>query len=155
MLSLVLAALLPAGFHLFAQPREAAACRTRPLVAITPAEEAARAAWLAKVADTHPDWAVASASAPYAASASAAPYDAAATPAPLVPGAPILTLEAADEMTNVALREAAARGFNPVSVIVVNAAGQMLVHKTMLGTPSIFPEFAREKANLCLSLIHI
>jgi len=148
MLTPLLGMLLPVGFHLFARPGvaqslEAAACRTRPLVA--QAEEAARAAWLARTADTRADWAV-----PVE---RVAPFES-ATPALncLVPSAPILTLEAADEMTNVALREAAARGFNPVSVIVVNAAGQMLVHKTMLGTPSIFPAFAREKANLCIGM---
>lgn len=148
MLSSVLALLLPVGFQSFAQPGvaqplRAVTFRTQPLVA--QAEEAAKAAWLAKTADTRADWAVGS--------TSAAPYES-ATPAPscLVPSAPIITLEAADEMTNVALREAAARGFNPVSVIVVNAAGQMLVHKTMIGTPNIFPAFAREKANLCIGM---
>ena len=150
MLSPLVALLLPVGFHLSSrahlpQSSQSATCRSRTPLAQYPGEEAAKAAWLAKTA---PDWAVGR-----VASTSAAPYEAPAPAAgPLIPGAPILTLEAADEMTNVALREAAARGFNPVSVIVVNAAGQMLVHKTMLGTPSIFPEFAKEKANLCIGM---
>ena len=83
----------------------------------------------------------------------------------LVPGTPVLTLAAADEMSNVALKEArapasspgccpnrspspstptltpnpdpspnqaSARGFNPVSVCVLDPSGRVLVSKTMV-----------------------
>ena len=58
---------------------------------------------------------------------------------PLVAGPRQLTLEAADAMASAALREAAAREFNDVSVSVVDASGRELVHKAHPG----------------LSLIHI
>ena len=71
----------------------------------------------------------------------------------LAPGAPILTLEAADRMANVALQEAATRRFNPVSVCVLDAAGRMIVHKTMIGCGNLSPEFAKAKATVCVGLL--
>ena len=68
-------------------------------------------------------------------------------------GAPILTLEAADRMANVALQEAASRRFNPVSVCVLDAAGRMIVHKTMIGCGNLSPEFAKAKATVCVGLL--
>jgi len=70
----------------------------------------------------------------------------------LVPGTPVLTLEAADAMTNVALREATARSFSPVSVCVVDAGGRTLVSKTMLGCANLSPDLALAKAAVCIGL---
>ena len=64
-----------------------------------------------------------------------------------------LTLEAADEMSNVALREAALCGFNPISVCVMDSAGRVLVHKTMPGCGNLTPEYALAKANVCVGLL--
>ena len=47
-------------------------------------------------------------------------------------GGPTLTLEAADEMTNAAPREAKTRASNAISVVVVDASGRVLVSKTMV-----------------------
>jgi uncharacterized protein GlcG (DUF336 family) len=70
----------------------------------------------------------------------------------LAPSAPMLTLEAADEMSNVALREAIARGFKPVCVCVVDAAGIPLVTKRMPGSMGLSPEFAMAKASTCIGM---
>ena len=89
-------------------------------------DAAARAAWLARSAQDMPSWGPGASVAPSMAeySASVDTVRAAAAQALsgawLVPGTPVLTLAAADEMTNVALGEAAARGFNPVSVRVLD-----------------------------------
>jgi len=68
----------------------------------------------------------------------------------LVPGTPVLTLEAADMMSNVALKEAAARSFKPVSVCVLDASGRELVTKTMIACATLAPELAVAKARTCV-----
>lgn len=68
----------------------------------------------------------------------------------LEPGANVLTLEAADEMSNVALREATTRSFRPVSVVVLDAAGRTLVAKTMIACATLAPELALAKARTCV-----
>jgi len=109
-------------------------------------EEAAKAAWLAKTAPEIPAWISGFvAEAPAAVTADASIW--------LVPGAPKLSLEAADEMTNVALYEASSRSFNPVSVIVMDASGRILVQKTQLGCGILSPELAKAKANVCVGLL--
>ena len=70
----------------------------------------------------------------------------------LVPGTPVLTLEAADEMASLAVHEALAGGFNPVSVCVLDAAGRTIVQKTMIGCANLSPELAHAKANVCIGL---
>ena len=111
-------------------------------------EEAAKAAWLAKTATDVPTWIggyEAAADAPLMADTPSTGW--------LVPGAPKLSLEAADEMTNVALYEAASRSFNPVSCIVLDASGRTIVQKTQLGCGILSPELARAKANVCVGLL--
>ena len=54
----------------------------------------------------------------------------------LAPGKNVLTLAAADEMANAALREAKDRKFKDISVYVLDAAGRTIVSKTMLGCPN-------------------
>ena len=150
---LVSLALGSAGYHT-ARPclgaaTPAAACRTRPVVAQYN-EDMAKAAWLAKLEE--PSWGP-SHGAPndgYAPEPGYAPS--APTGYWLAPGAPVLTLEAADEMSNVALREASTRGFNPVSVCVMDAAGRIIVAKTMLGCGKLTPDLAISKANVCIGL---
>ena len=148
MLSLLLAA---SGFQLPAgkvcpsatTSMRAVSCRTQNLMANAAAEEAAKAAWLARNA---PAWEVG-----HASSTGAAPYAAEAVGNNwLMPGAPILTLEAADAMSNMALREAAARSFKPVSVCVLDASGRILVSKTMVACATLAPELAFAKATTCV-----
>lgn len=143
------------GFHtarlcLGAAP-PAAACRTQTLVAQYD-EDMAKAAWLAKLEE--PSWgpgALDMPGGPYAPGPAYAAH--APTNAWLMPGAPVLTLEAADQMSNVALQEASARGFNPVSVCVMDTAGRILVAKTMLGVGTLTPSLAISKANACIGLL--
>ena len=71
---------------------------------------------------------------------------------PLVAGPRQLTLEAADAMASAALREAAAREFNDVSVSVVDASGRELVHKAHPGCPRLIPHLARAKAGCVIGL---
>ena len=92
-------------------------------------DAAARAAWLARSAQDMPSWGPGASVAPPSMAEYSASVDTvraaaaqALSGAWLVPGTPVLTLAAADEMTNVALGEAAARGFNPVSVRVLDPA---------------------------------
>ena len=68
----------------------------------------------------------------------------------LAPGAPSLTLEAADEMANVALREVSANGFRPVSVCVLDVSGRTLVSKTMVACATLAPDLAQAKARTCV-----
>ena len=119
-------------------------------------DAAARAAWLARSAQDMPSWGPGADMPSWGPGASVAPpsmaeYSAsvdtvraraaeALSGAWLVPGTPVLTLAAADEMTNVALGEAAARGFKPVSVCVLDPAGRVLVSKTMVACPTLAPE---------------
>ena len=110
-------------------------------------DAAARAAWLARSAQDMPSWGPGASVAPPSMAEYSASVDTvraaaaqALSGAWLVPGTPVLTLAAADEMTNVALGEAAARGFNPVSVCVLDAAGRVLVSKTMVACPTLAPE---------------
>jgi uncharacterized protein GlcG (DUF336 family) len=123
-----------------------APCRVERLVAQSSAEDAAKAAWLARL--DAPSWGGGLAS-----STSTFPGG---TDAPssgwLMPGAPVLTLEAADEMSNVALREASLRGFNPVSVCVMDAGGRVIVAKTMIGCAKLTPDLAVSKASACIGL---
>ena len=66
----------------------------------------------------------------------AAPSDASRS-AILAAGRPTLTLEAADTMANAAINEARTRGFNDVSVHVLDATGRTVVSKCMLNCPSL------------------
>ena len=70
----------------------------------------------------------------------------------LAPGASVLTLDAADEMANVALREASLRSFSPISVCVLDAGGRTIVAKTMIGCAQLTPALAAAKANVCIGL---
>lgn len=70
----------------------------------------------------------------------------------LAPGKPMLTLEAADEMASVAVREAKERSFNDITVVVMDASGRVLVSKRMLGCPSLPQEIAHAKASACIGL---
>jgi len=120
-------------------------------------EASAKAAWLARSEQDMPSWGL---GAPVA-TQSLADYSAsvdtvraaaaqALSGAWLVPGPPVLTLAAADEMANVALNEAAARGFNPVSVCVLDPSGRVLVSKTMVACPTLAPELSQAKARTCV-----
>ena len=107
----------------------------------------ARAAWLARSAQDMPSWGPGASVAPPSMAEYSASVDTvraaaaeALSGAWLVPGTPVLTLAAADEMTNVAVGEAAARGFKPVSVCVLDPAGRVLVSKTMVACPTLAPE---------------
>lgn len=71
----------------------------------------------------------------------------------LLPGSPVLSLAAADAMSSAALAEAGSRGFNPVSVCVMDAAGRILVTKTMLGCGRLTPDLAIAKASACVGLL--
>ena len=81
-----------------------------------------------------------------------------ATPLPptaapwFAPGNSRLTLEAADEMASVALREVRERGFKDVSVCVVDESGRTLVQKTMINCARLPPELAHAKAMLCVGM---
>lgn len=124
-----------------------AAVHCAQAVAHATTEDAAKAAWLAK--NIPEQWTVGRVvsitTAPDVVEASRNSW--------LVPGAPILTLEAADEMANVALREASSRSFSPVSVCVLNASGRAIVTKTMLGCGTLSPDLAVAKASVCISLL--
>ena len=120
-------------------------------------EASAKAAWLARSEQDLPSWGLgASVATPsladYAASVDTVRAAAAQalSGAWLVPGTPVLTLAAADEMSNVALNEAAARGFNPVSVCVLDPSGRVLVSKTMVACPTLAPELSKAKARTCV-----
>lgn len=69
----------------------------------------------------------------------------------VAPGSPVLTLEAADEMANAAVKEARERGFNDVAVFVLDAKGRTIVSKAMLGVPNLPVKLAHAKAMLCVS----
>ena len=69
----------------------------------------------------------------------------------LAPGRPTLTLEAADTMANAAINEARTRGFNDISVHVLDATGRTVVSKCMLNCPSLPHKLAHAKAMLCVS----
>ena len=70
----------------------------------------------------------------------------------LIPGPPVLTLEAADMMSNVALEQATTRGFNPISVCVLDASGRILVQKTMIKAGLLSSDYAQAKAMVCIGL---
>mmetsp|Transcript_112520 Transcript_112520/g.359364 ORF Transcript_112520/g.359364 Transcript_112520/m.359364 type:complete len:218 (-) Transcript_112520:20-673(-) len=70
----------------------------------------------------------------------------------LAPGTPTLTLEAADEMANAAVREARARKFNDIAVVVMDASGRTIVSKRMISCPSLPQEIAHAKASACIGL---
>ena len=80
----------------------------------------------------------------------AAPSDASRS-AILAAGRPTLTLEAADTMANAAINEARTRGFNDISVHVLDATGRTVVSKCMLNCPSLPHKLAHAKAMLCVS----
>jgi len=127
-------------------------CRTRALVAqISAAEaEAAKAAWLEKAAQPEPSWKVGRAIS--TGTSPVAPVSEMVDAKYLIPGSPILTLEAADEMANVAVREASTRSFNPISVVVVDVSGRTIVAKTMIGASGLTGDFALAKANVCIGM---
>ena len=62
----------------------------------------------------------------------------------------MLTLEAADEMADVALKEAVRHSFRPISVCVVDVSGRTLVAKTMVQCATLAPELAQAKARTCV-----
>lgn len=68
----------------------------------------------------------------------------------LAPGTPVLTLEAADKMSSVALQEAAIHASAPVSVVVLDASGRTLVVKTMVACATLAPDLALAKARTCV-----
>jgi len=142
MLTLLLAA---PGLHFPTAYRSATVCRARSPAALT--EEAAKAAWLA-AAEQEPSWIHKEEAADLQMGAVAP-----ALGTWLQSGGPVLTLEAADHMSNIALHEATARGFKPVSVLVLDPAGRTLVAKNMLGSMGLSPEFAHAKASTCLGLL--
>ncbi|KAJ1636454.1 hypothetical protein T492DRAFT_959049, partial [Pavlovales sp. CCMP2436] len=72
-------------------------------------------------------------------------------PSWLAPGKPVLTLDAADVMANAAIREARIRGFNDISVFVLDAHGRTIVSKTMLGCPNLPQRLAHAKAMSAVS----
>lgn len=69
----------------------------------------------------------------------------------LAAGKPQLTLEAADEMANGAIREAKDRSFKDISVYVLDANGRTVVSKTMVNCPSLPQQLAHAKAMACIS----
>ena len=115
-------------------------------------EAAARAAWLA---NNEPAWSPPGGfggvmAAPYASTDAAEMQD--SSWLVVTQAVAQVTLEAADEMANVALREAASRAFNPVSVCVLDAGGRIIVQKTMIGCARLSPDYAKAKANVCIGL---
>ena len=68
----------------------------------------------------------------------------------LLPGRPSLTLEAADRMADAAIAESKGRGFNDISVVILDASGRAIVHKTMLGCPPLPAQLAFAKATACV-----
>ena len=73
------------------------------------------------------------------------------TPLWLAPGKPVLTMEAADEMASAAIRESKERSFKDISVWVLDAAGQVVVVKSMVNVPSLPRQLALGKAMACIS----
>ena len=69
----------------------------------------------------------------------------------LAAGKPVITLEAADEMANTAIKEATSKGFNDISVCVIDAAGRTIVSKTMTNCPALPQKLAHAKAMACVS----
>ena len=66
---------------------------------------------------------------------------------------PTLTLETADAMSSAALREAARIGLEaPLAVVVVDAAGRVLVSKRQNRCANLFPTIAAAKAQTCVNL---
>jgi len=118
--------------------------RTGVHMALSADEQVAKQAWLAK--QDLPLWD------PTARDDLAAPTAPAAVVggAWLAPGAPVLTLEAADKMSSVALNEATARSFQPVSVCVLDPSGRVLVVKTMTACATLAPDLAQAKARTCV-----
>jgi len=150
MLALLLAA-GGTGLHLPTVPQFSAARRAQSPVAqaTADAEEAAKAAWLAKVEQA---WDMGRVVGTTAAAPDAAPDASDSTSTWITPGKPVLTLEAADEMATVALREAQSRSFNPVSVCVMDAGGRTIVTKTMIESSGLAPAFAACKASTCIAM---
>ena len=107
--------------------------------------DAAKEAWLAKLET--PQWGPKNAGLAHEAELTA---DLQGRSPWLTPGAPMLTLEAADEMSNIALREAYNHQFKPVSVCVMDASGRPLVTKTMVACATLAPELAKAKARTCV-----
>lgn len=64
----------------------------------------------------------------------------------------MLTLVGAELLCDAALAEAERLRLKPVSVAVVNAAGQLLVHKVQDGAPGLVADLALAKARSCLAL---
>lgn len=64
----------------------------------------------------------------------------------------MLTLVGAEMLCGAALAEAQRLRLKPVSVAVVNAAGQLLVHKVQDGAPGLVADLALAKARSCLAL---
>ena len=147
MLSLLLSS---AGFHVPSAGtlKHVAPSRSHVLVAQM-SEEDAKAAWLARSAPPEPAWQsgnVVSTTASQPAMAQV-PND-----GWIVQGAPVLTLEAADEMSNIALRECYANQFAPVSVCVMDASGRVIVAKSMIHSSRLSADFAHAKASVCIGM---
>mmetsp|Transcript_643 Transcript_643/g.1749 ORF Transcript_643/g.1749 Transcript_643/m.1749 type:complete len:158 (-) Transcript_643:45-518(-) len=63
-----------------------------------------------------------------------------------------LNLAGAEGLCDAALAEAQRLKIKPVSVAIVNGAGQILLHKVQDGAPSLTPNMALAKARTCLTL---
>ena len=110
--------------------------------------EAAKQAWMAK--QEQPAWGPSGAARTAPAFATPTAPAAVVDGAWLAPGMPVLTLEAADEMSNVALRQAAMHASQPVSVCVLDPSGRTLVAKTQVACATLAPELAQAKATTCV-----
>jgi len=64
-----------------------------------------------------------------------------------------LSLRVADEIATLAVQAASANGFNPVTVYVLDSAGNTIVQKRMDDCPAMaYPKIAFAKANTCVSM---
>lgn len=64
-----------------------------------------------------------------------------------------IKMDDADQIVNKAIACGKRNKFQPLAVTVVDAAGNMIVHKRMDGCPTVgFPEFATAKAYTCISM---
>lgn len=118
-----------------------------PRMVIISEDAVAKAAWLAKLDE--PSWGPGKGQV----AGTMMAFEAATEPICgewLMPGSPVLTLEAADRMTNVALQQASSWAFNPVSVCVLDASGRTIVAKSMIGCSGLAPAFALAKAMSCI-----
>jgi uncharacterized protein GlcG (DUF336 family) len=140
--ALALVAMQPAAFLMPTMPSST----PYRLVPPSMSESAAKAAWLARLDAPWSRGEAVSTAAAQAPPVATSDYDGRW----LAPGAPVLTLEAADQMANEALREASICGFNPISVVVMDAGGRVIISKTMISCAKLAPDFAQAKAAACI-----